>query len=161
MVEEKEPSLRMAYPPQSAYTQNEVLNASPERLVQMLYELGIRSVVHARECNRKKDIAGRVRHVNKAFAVLVELSDGLDFDAGGEIATNYARIYDYCQRRLTEANVQQSDPILAEVETLLEDLQEAWQVVVTKVGAERMTRLLSPDILPSEQAQAGSISCLG
>lgn len=153
--------MRMPYPPHSAYAQNEVLNASPEQLVRMLYELAVRSVAQARGCNAKKDIAGRVRHINKAFAVLVELSDGLDFDAGGEIATNYGRIYDYCRRRLTEANARQSDAALAEVEALLKDLQEAWQVVVTKVGAERTSRLLSPDILPSEQAQAGCISCLG
>lgn len=151
----------MPYPPHSAYAQNEVLNASPERLVQMLYELAVRSVGHARECNAKKDIAGRVRHINKAFAVLIELSDGLDFDAGRDIATNYARIYDYGRRKLTEANARQSDAALAEVEALLKDLQEAWQVVVTKVGAERTSRLLSPDILPSEQAQAGCVSCLG
>lgn len=151
----------MAYPSHSAYAQNEVLSASPERLVQMLYELGIRSIAQARECTRNKDIAGRVRHLNKAFAVLVELTDGLDFEAGGEIALNYARIYDYCQRRLIEANVRQAEFILEEVQSLFEDLQEAWQVVVTKVGAERTARLLSPDILPSEEALAGSLSCVG
>lgn len=151
----------MAYPPHSAYVQNEVLHASPERLVQLLYECAIQSIVRARECNGKKDIAGRVRHINKAFAVLVELSDGLDFDAGGEIALNYARIYEYCRRKLTEANIKQSDVVLSEVQALLEDLQEAWQVVVTKVGAERTARLLSPDILPSEQTLAGSLSCVG
>ena len=160
MVVEREQS-SMAYPPHSAYAQNEVLNASPERLVQLLYDLGIQSIVRARECNRTKDVARRVRHINKAFAVLVELSDGLDFEAGGEIAVNYARIYDYCQRKLTEANVRQSDAALAEVQTLLEDLQEAWQVVVSKVGAERTARLLSTDILPSEEALAGSLSCVG
>jgi flagellar protein FliS len=151
----------MAYASHSAYAQNEVLNASPERLVQMLYDLGVQSIVRARECNRKKDIAGRVRHVNKAFAVVVELNDGLDFEAGGDIALNYARIYDYCQRRLIEANVRQADAILEEVQSLFEDLQEAWQVVVTKVGADRAARLLSPDILPSEEALAGSLSCVG
>lgn len=151
----------MAYPPHSAYAQNEVLSASPERLVQLLYEFGIQSIVRARECNRKRDVAGRVRHINKAFAVVVELNDGLDFEAGGDIAVNYARIYDYCQRRLIEANVQQADVILAEVQSLLEDLQEAWQVVVTKVGADRTARLLSPDILPSEEALAGLLSCVG
>src|SRR5579875_3690998 len=110
----------MAYPPHSAYAQNEVLNASPERLVQLLYDLGIQSIIRARDCNGRKDIAGRVRHVNKAFAVLVELSDGLDFNAGGDIALNYARIYDYCRRKLTEANLKQSDAILSEVQALLE-----------------------------------------
>ena len=161
MKVEKGSIFRMAYPPHSAYAQNEVLNASPERLVQLLYELAIQSVLHARECNRRKDIAGRVRHINKAFAALVELSDGLDFDAGGEIAINYARIYDYCQRKLTEANLRQSDAPLAEVQTLLADLQEAWQVVVSKVGAERTARLLCSEILPSEEALAGSICCVG
>jgi len=161
MVVEKGPKFGMAYPPHSAYAQNEVLNASPERLVKLLYEHGIQCLAKARECNRIKDVAGRVQHINKAFAVIVELSDGLDFDAGGEIAVNYARIYDYCQRKLIEANVKQADAILAEVQALLEDLQEAWEVVVTKVGAERTARLLSPEILPSEEALAGSISCMG
>lgn len=151
----------MAHPPHSAYVQNEVLNASPERLVQLLYDLGIRCVAAARECNRTKDIAGRVRYINRVFAVLVELSDGLDFEAGGEIALNYARIYEYCQRRLIDANVQQSDVRLAEVESLLKDLREAWDVVVTNVANERTAKLLAPEILPSEEAAAGYVSCLG
>jgi flagellar secretion chaperone FliS len=161
MLIEKGPNFGMGYPPHSAYAQNDTLNASPERLVQMLYELAIQSIVRAGDCNRRKDVAGRVRHINKAFAVIVELNDGLDFDAGGEIAVNYARIYDYCQRRLIEANVQQSDAILAEVQSLLEELNEAWQVVVSKVGTERTARLLSSEILPSEEALAGSLSCVG
>ena len=151
----------MPYPPQSAYVQNEVLNASSERLVQLLYDLAIRCLAAARECNRAKDIAGRVRQVNRAFAVLVELSDGLDFEAGGEIAVNYAGIYDYCQRRLIEGNAHQSDGMLAEVESLLKDLREAWDVVVTNVGRERSAKLLAAEILPSEQAAAGCVSCLG
>lgn len=153
--------MRMAYPPQSAYTRNEILNASPERLVELLYDLGIRSIARARECNRSKEIAGRTRHINKAFAVMVELSNGLDFEAGGEIALNYARIYDYCQRRLIEANIKQSDAILAEVQSLLEDLKEAWKVVVINVGAERIAQLLCPDILASEEALAGSVNYVG
>jgi flagellar secretion chaperone FliS len=151
----------MGYTPQSAYAQNEVLNASPERLVELLYDLGIRSIARARECNRSREIAARTRELNKAFAVLVELGNGLDFEAGGDIALNYGRIYDYCQRKLIEANVKQSDAILAEVQSLLEELKEAWAVVVIKVGAARTAQLLCPDILPSEEALAGSVNCLG
>jgi flagellar secretion chaperone FliS len=153
--------IRMAHPPHSAYVQNEVLNASPERLVQMLYDLAIRCLADARQSNRTKDIAARGRYVNRAFAVLVELSDGLDFEAGGEIALNYARIYDYCQRRLLEANMQQSDAMFAEVESLLGDLREAWGIVVTNVGRERTATLLAPEILPDEEALAGCVSYLG
>lgn len=151
----------MAYPPHSAYVQNEVLTASPERLVQLLYDLGVRCLAAARECNRKKDISGRVRHINRAFAALVELTDGLDFEAGGDIALNYARIYEYCQRRLLEAHVKQSDALLAEVESLLRELREAWDIVVTKVETERTAKLLAPEILPSEEATAGCVSYVG
>lgn len=151
----------MAYSPHAAYSQNEILTASPERLVEILYDLGIRSIAQARECNRLKNITARVSHINKAFAVLVELSSGLDVQAGGEIAANYGGIYDYCQRRLIEANVKQSDDILAEVQSLLEDLREAWQVVVVRVGAERTAQLLSPEIFTAEEALAGSINWVG
>lgn len=151
----------MPYQSHSVYEQENVLHASPERLVQLLYELGIQSLASARERNREKDIRGRVHHINKAFAVLVELSSGLDFERGGEVATNYSRLYDYCQRKLIEANVKQSDAMLAEVESLLIELKEAWQFVLRNVSAERSATLLSGDVLPMEEALAGSVSVVG
>ncbi|HSU32106.1 MAG TPA: flagellar export chaperone FliS [Bryobacteraceae bacterium] len=151
----------MSYASRNVYVDNEILNASSERLVQILYGLAVQSIAAARNCLKTKDVPGRVAHINKAFAVLVELSSGLDFEAGGEIANNYARIYDYCQRRLIEANAKQSEAVLAEVQSLLEELHEAWQVVVKTVSAERVARLASSDILPSEEALAGNLNCLG
>lgn len=137
------------------------MNASSERLVQILYGIAIQSIAAAKQCLQTKDIPGRVKHINKAFAVLVELVNGLDFEAGGQIAANYAGIYDYCQRTLIEANAKQSEAMLAEVQSLLEDLNEAWQVVVKTVSAERTARLSSTSILPSEEALAGNLNCLG
>lgn len=147
--------------PLSSYAQNEVLNAPPERLVQILYQLGIKAIVSARECLRAKDIPGRVLHINKAFDVTVELLNGLDYEAGAEIATNYGRIYDYCQRRLIEANTLQSDKILAEVQSLFEDLSEAWLIVVAKTAVERRNVLYSADPPESIAELAGNISCVG
>jgi flagellar protein FliS len=144
----------MSYSLRSTYVENEVLNASPERLVQILYELAIKSLSAARDCLREKNIPERVRYVNKTFAVLAELQSGLDFEAGGEIAANYGRIYDYCQRRLIEANTMQSDEILAEIQSLFADLNEAWAVVVAKMSNERR------EILYSDET-AGSLSCVG
>ena len=151
----------MAYQSYSGYTEDEVLHASPEKLVQILYELGIKSLAAARECSVAKNISARVRHINKAFDVVTELMSGLDFEAGGEIAKNYGRIYDYCQRRLIEANTKQSDSILAEIQGLIEDLNEAWQTVVSKVSAERTAKLMSHEILPSEHSMAGALSFVG
>ncbi|HEY7305751.1 MAG TPA: flagellar export chaperone FliS [Bryobacteraceae bacterium] len=148
----------MAYAAQTAYRDSEVLHASPERLVQMVYDVAIRSIGSARECLSKKDVRGRVRHVNTAFSALVELTTGLDFEAGKEIAQNYARIYDYCQRRLIEGNVRQDDSLLAEVQSLIGDLQEAWQIVVTRVSAERAAQFAAE---ASAQSVNGSLSVVG
>lgn len=152
----------MAYAAQTAYRESEILNASPERLVQIVYDFAIRSLASARECIAKRDIAGRVRYVNKAFSALMELTAGLDFEAGKEIAANYDRIYDYCRRRLIEANVKQDDAILAEVQSLIEDLQEAWQIVVMKVSAERTALFAADDdVFAKEQTVLGGLSVVG
>jgi flagellar secretion chaperone FliS len=151
----------MAYTAETAYRGSEILNASSERLVQIVYEFAIKCIVSARECLDRKDIPGRVRYINKAFAALVELSAGLDFEAGKEIAENYARIYDYCRRKLIEANVKQDDAILAEVQSLIEDLQEAWQIVVTKMSPERTAQFAADELVPSELGLAGGLGILG
>ena len=150
----------MSYP-LSTYLQNEILTAPSERLVQILYEIAYQAVKSARECLSAKDVPGRVRHINRAFAAFVELNDGLDFEAGKDIAINYARIYDYCRRRLIGANVAQDDAILAEVEGLISELQESWQIVVCKLSAERTAKFASSEILPSEEALAGRLSLVG
>ena len=53
----------------------------------------------------------------------------LDHQRGGEISVRLAQLYDYMQRRLIEANFQQSDPPLVEVLGLLSTLSEAWNGV--------------------------------
>lgn len=151
----------MAYAAQSAYRDSEVLNASQERLVQIVYDIAVRSIASARQCLQKKDIQGRVRHINTAFSALAELTTGLDFEAGKEIAHNYARIYDYCQRRLIEGNVRQDDATLAEVQSLIGDLQEAWQIVVTRVSAERTAQFAAGAHLAVQHAEDGSLSVVG
>ncbi|HEX4228880.1 MAG TPA: flagellar export chaperone FliS [Bryobacteraceae bacterium] len=151
----------MPTPTLSPYAQNEVLHAPPERLVQILYQLGIKAIVSARECLRAKDVPGRVHQINRAFDVTAELVNGLDYEAGGEIASNYGRLYDYCQRRLIEANTSQSDEILAEVQSLFEDLSEAWQIVVAKTAVERSQILYSAELSESAAELAGSVNCIG
>ena len=133
----------MLLAPRNEYLANEVLTATPARLIELLYEHAITTLETGRECARSGDIAGRGRCVNKVFAILVELGSSLDFEAGREIAQNYARLYDYCQRRLLQAHVEQSETMMAEVQTLIGELREAWQVVV----AHCMPRCLSDEEL--------------
>ena len=153
----------MPWRPETAYLEAEVLTADSTKLVQILYDLGVDSVQNARGCYRQGDILGRGRFVNKAFEVLVELMNSLNTEQGDEIAANYARLYDYCQRRLLEGHAQQSEPALAEVQSLLEDLREAWQAVAASQCASLASRDAAAGLGcdPSSLSAEPRYSCVG
>lgn len=119
----------------NAYLEAEILNAEPTRLIQILFDQAVRATTGARDCLRSKDILNRGSHINQAFAILAELQNSLDFERGGEIAKNYSRLYDYCQQQLLAAHQQAADAILAEVESLLRDMADAWSSVHAKETA--------------------------
>lgn len=109
------------------YLEAEVFGADPVKLIHMLYRGAIEAVGSARRHLAAKQIRERSRQVTKAWNILQELSRSLDFERGGEIARRLSDLYDYMQRRLMEANAQQADVPLAEVESLLNTLCDAWQ----------------------------------
>jgi flagellar secretion chaperone FliS len=150
----------MSLPTHRPYLEVEVLTAGPARLVEILFDLFLGTIRNARECCRNDDIVGRGRFVTKAVEILVELSTTLNFEVG-ELAINYARLYDYCQRRLLQAHVEQSEEMLQEVQSLIGELREAWQVVV----AGAAVRCLSDAEIDAAQSAMHSsetrFSCLG
>lgn len=118
--------------PQSAYDtyiEVRVDSADPVGLIRLLYQGALGAIRDARRSLAAGEIAERSRSISKAFEILTELTSSLDYERGGEIAVRLARLYDYMQRRLLEANAQQADEPLAEVLGLLTTLAEAWQSI--------------------------------
>jgi len=112
-----------------SYLESRVLSADPIELVRMLYQSATRGVENARRHLAAGDIGARARSISHACAVLIELTTSLDHERGGSVSTNLAQLYDYMLRRLTEANLQQTDAPLAEVLGLLATLSEGWEGV--------------------------------
>ncbi len=111
---------------QDMYLESRVLSADNIELVQILYQGAFDAVERARRHLAEGDIAARSRQISKASAILAELAVSLDHNAGGDLSRTLLELYDYMQRRLIEANLQQSEPILAEVSRLLATLLEGW-----------------------------------
>ncbi|MBV8903998.1 MAG: flagellar export chaperone FliS [Acidobacteriia bacterium] len=109
-----------------AYLESRVLSAGPLELIEMLYQGAIGAVEDARNHLRNGRIAERARAISKACAILGELTASLNHEAGGELPGRLAGLYGYMQRKLLEANFQQSDSQLAEVLRLLSTLSEGW-----------------------------------
>jgi flagellar protein FliS len=61
----------------------------------------------------------------------MELSAALDHKAAPEMSLQLARLYEYMTDRLREANFQQSEKPLIEVEGLLRMLGESWSTIST------------------------------
>ncbi|HLY19881.1 MAG TPA: flagellar export chaperone FliS [Bryobacteraceae bacterium] len=116
----------MAGNAQNQYLESRVLSADGVELVQMLCQGALESVENARRHLKQGDIAARSHQINRAIAILSELASSLNHEAGGDLSRTLYGLYDYMQRRLIEANFQQSDPPLAEVSKLMTTLLEGW-----------------------------------
>lgn len=103
----------------NSYEENRILSASPVELVRILYNAAVRAVYNARESLRAGDILSRSREISKAQVILLELATSVDPSKGKEVAERLLALYDYMQARLMEANAEQKDGPLAEVDHLL------------------------------------------
>ena len=110
-----------------------VMGASPYRLIAMLYEGARKAVAQARMHLQNGNVGARGEAISKAIRIVEEgLQLALNVEAGGEIASRLNALYGYMARRLLQANVQQSEAMLIEVDRLLATLEEAW----TGIGPE-------------------------
>jgi flagellar secretion chaperone FliS len=115
--------------PKDAYLESRVLTADPVELIHLIYEHALVQLRFARAALAAGDIAGRSKAITKALAVLGELEGSLDYDAGGDISQNLARLYRYMRKRLVEGNVKRNPGALAEVEALMRTLDEGWSAM--------------------------------
>ena len=109
------------------YLETEILSADPVKLVGILYRAALESVAAARRHLGAGEIMRRSRSITKTSEIVNELMRSLNHSAGGEISRNLVEIYAYMQTRLIEANTNQMDQPLAEVERLLTTLSDAWR----------------------------------
>src|ERR1700685_2721352 len=86
------------------YKQTSVTSASREKLLLMMYEGAIKFTKKAIIACETKDIAGRGLNIGKAYDIIMELNNTLNFEIGGEIAKNLEQLYNYMTEQLTKSN---------------------------------------------------------
>lgn len=119
--------------------------ASPHKLIAMLFEGATVAVASARSHMQLGNIAEKGRSITMAIAIIDEgLKLSLDENMGGEIAQNLKALYGYMCQRLLEANLRNEIEGLEEVGRLLSDLKGAWDSI------EKPQAAAAPS--PAEQA---------
>ena len=139
--------------PYQNYLEDEVLTADPIKLIVLLYRGAINSVASAERHLAAGDIRARSRSITKAMEIIGELAGTLDYERGGKISTELARLYGYVLTALTEANVKQAAEPLAQSKAMLSTLLIGWEAIhsqeVTGSSARTGPKILEhSEVLP-------------
>jgi flagellar protein FliS len=113
--------------PYNSYFDNEILSADAVKLVVLIYRGALDAVGAARRHLAAGDIRARSLSITKATELVAELIRTLDYEKGGEISPNLARVYDFVLTCLNDANSKQIDRPLVQAENLLATLLDGWQ----------------------------------
>lgn len=143
-----------------AYLESRVLSADPLELVHILYEHTLTMVQDARRHLAAGDIPERGRSISRAIAAIDELDSSLDRQSGGALSANLSGLYQYMRLRLLTANIQKQDAPLAEVESLLNTLGEAWNAIRPAAQPKAETVATQPCFQPTFAPDA-QMECAG
>jgi flagellar protein FliS len=122
-----------------------VADASPARLVQIMFEHILTHLATAQGCMERiknnmplGDVVTKGKSLNKAIRLIDQLNATLDMERGATVASNLRNLYLYMLERLTYANVDNDPRAVAEVIRLVQKVKLGWDPIV---AAESPTRI--------------------
>ncbi|MFQ5785756.1 MAG: flagellar export chaperone FliS [Alphaproteobacteria bacterium] len=120
----------------NTYQTQEILTASPARLVVKLYEAAIAALRRSIRAIEEGDIEGRWRANRRAAEIIEHLLATLDHEKGGEIAANLDRLYLFMLRRLMKVDLDNDPKPAEDVIRLIEPLCRSWRALDRKLANE-------------------------
>jgi flagellar protein FliS len=119
-----------------SYRTTEILTASKESVLILLYEGGIRFLKQAIEAVERKDIPEKARLIGRVQDIINELRATLNHKEGGDLASSLDALYIFISDRLVAGNQENDSEKLKEALGILTTLLEAWHQAVASVKTE-------------------------
>jgi flagellar secretion chaperone FliS len=123
---------------QSVSSHGLVADASPTRLVQVMFEQIVAQLATAQGCMSRiknnlplADVVTKGKAIGKAVRLIDQLNASLDMERGQKVAENLRALYVYMLARLTLANVTNDTAIVTEVSSLVQKIKTGWDQIVT------------------------------
>jgi flagellar protein FliS len=114
-----------------------VAEASPSRLVQIMFEHILEHLAIAQGCMARinnnlplTEVIAKGKALGKAIRLIDQLNNTLDMERGQKIAQNLRALYIYMLARLTLANVTNDSNIVAEAASLILKVKSGWDQIV-------------------------------
>jgi flagellar protein FliS len=115
----------------------QVSDASPARLVQVMFEHILSNLASAQGCMERirdnvpyADVVAKGKAMGKAVRLIGQLDASLNMEQGGQIAENLHNLYLYMLGRLTTANLHNDAQIVIEVSNLVRKIKTGWDQIV-------------------------------
>ena len=132
----------------NTYREQQILTASPARLVAMLYGKAIICLQQAIKAIENGDIQARFNANARAVEIIEHLSMTLDTDQGGQIAADLDRLYPFMIRHLIDVDVKNDPEPAREVIALLEPLRDSWRALDRRMAQGNVTKQASASPAP-------------
>lgn len=115
----------------SAGLEAEILSASPERLISLLFRGAQTAIAQARLHMRNHRVPERGAALSKAIDIVDSgLKASINVERGGDVAQHLIVAYDLIIRDLLQANLHSDEAKLDSAEKLVNDLADAWRIAV-------------------------------
>ena len=108
------------------YQHSQVTHADPVQLIVLLYDGALSRIAQGRQRLQQEDLLHAGVAISKAQAIVGELRQSLNMEAGGDIAGNLSRLYTYLHDLLVKAMRENRAEPLEEATNLLNELRTAW-----------------------------------
>ena len=111
------------------YLINQVMSASPNKLIEMLIEGAIRSVKKAEMAIEDKKIEAANNEIVHAQDIVDELKFSVNKEIEGDIPQQLISTYDVVEQELIQANIHKDKNHLEIALTMLNELLDAWKQI--------------------------------
>src|SRR6188768_3223371 len=102
----------------------------------MLYHAAINNCKKAMDAIEQKNIAKKGEYIGKMQDIVVELSNSLDFEVGGDVAKELASLYDYILYSSTQANIKIDKTHLDGCLRVLNTLYDGWSEAIKQIKTQ-------------------------
>ena len=130
--------------PYNKYKQTSVETASPEQLMFMLFDGGIKFLRQAEKHIDDKDMLQANEKLKKGQQVIRELMASLDLKKG-ELAENQMRLYDYMHYELVQANMKKDKEKIEQVRNMLYETKSTFKQAYDKLNKAKASTSSSSD----------------
>jgi flagellar secretion chaperone FliS len=110
-----------------------VAGASAHGLIQMLYDGLLERIAQLKGAIEQKNIELKHIKVNQATGIVLGLREALNVDESNDLANGLDSLYDYIQRQIWSAHVNNAPQLLDECTELLVEVSSAWREISSSV----------------------------